>query len=146
MSDANRTILLIEDSEDDAFALHWALKKAKITYPVQVAVDGQQAVDYLAGVGKYVDREAHPIPFLVLLDLKLPYRSGLEVLVWIRQQATLAEIPVVVLSGSDEARDHDSASALGALDYLVKPATPDQLTRLIQQVESGAGATLRASR
>src|SRR3954469_18637827 len=101
-----KTILLVEDNEDDVFALRRALKKAQIANPVQVAEDGQKAVDYLAGVGHYADREEYPIPRLVLLDLKLPYRNGMEVLAWIRQQRSLDSLPVVILSGSDEARDH----------------------------------------
>jgi CheY-like chemotaxis protein len=121
----------VEDDEDDVFALKWVLKKAQITNPIQVAPDGQQAIDYLSGVGMYADREKYPLPHLVFLDLKLPYRTGIEVLAWIRQQSRFDSLPVVILSGSDEARDHANAKALGAREYLVKPPTPEQVARIL---------------
>lgn len=119
-------ILLVEDNEDDVFALKWAVKKAQIKNPVHLASDGQKAIDYLAGVGSL-----HPRPLLVFLDLKLPYKSGIEVLGWVREQPHLAEIPVVILSGSDEARDHKATSELGAKAYLVKPPSPEDLLRAL---------------
>lgn len=129
----SRIVLLVEDNEDDVFALRWALRKAQIDLSVQIAGDGQQAIDYLAGVGVYADRRLHPLPGLVLLDLKLPYRTGTEVLAWIRERPTLDEIPIVVLSGSDEPRDREHVSALGARDYLVKPPTAEDLRRILGQ-------------
>jgi len=119
-------ILLVEDNEDDVFALKWAVKKAQIPNPVHLASDGQKAIDYLAAIGGI-----NPRPLLVLLDLKLPYKSGIEVLTWIRQQPNLAEIPVVILSGSDEARDHKATSELGAKAYLVKPPSPEDLLKVL---------------
>ncbi|AIE85890.1 response regulator [Fimbriimonas ginsengisoli] len=129
-----KTILLVEDNEDDVFALRRSLKKAQVANPVQVAEDGQKALDYLAGVGPYADREQYPLPRLVLLDLKLPYRNGMEVLAWIRQQRSLDALPVVILSGSDEARDHKNAAALGIHDYLVKPPSPDRILQVIESL------------
>jgi CheY-like chemotaxis protein len=131
MNGQRATILLVEDNEDDAFALKWALRKAQVTLPIQVADDGQKAIDYLAGVGAYTERERYPLPNLVLLDLKLPYRTGMEVLAWIRERARFDALPVVILSGSDESRDHDTAAALGAREYLVKPPTPEQMLRVL---------------
>jgi CheY-like chemotaxis protein len=126
--------LLVEDSEDDAFALKWALKKAQLTNPLHVATDGQQAIDYLSGSGKFSDRQANPLPQLVFLDLKLPYVSGFEVLEWIRNQPDLASIKVVILTGSDEGRDHQRALELNADMYLVKPAEPAELLRMFETV------------
>src|SRR5215203_3421143 len=80
-------ILLVEDSEDDVFLMKRALKNAGITNRLCVVEDGQQAVDYLSGVGEFADRSTHPIPSVVFLDLKLPLKGGLEVLGWIRRQA-----------------------------------------------------------
>jgi CheY-like chemotaxis protein len=136
MSEMSRTILLVEDNEDDVFAFQRALKKAQIVNPVQVVVDGQQALDYLSGTGPFVERVKYPLPFLVFLDLKLPYRDGFEVLAWIRQRAELNSLVVVILTGSDETRDHQQAYALGARSYLVKPPTPDELKRLIDSMQS----------
>jgi len=124
-------ILLVEDNEDDAFAFRWALKKAQITRPLFVVTDGKQAIEYLAGEGSFSDRSAHPMPSLVFLDLKLPYFTGWDVLAWVRANLPACPFSVVILSGSDEARDHERARELGAADYLVKPATPEQLARLI---------------
>jgi CheY-like chemotaxis protein len=136
MSEMSRTILLVEDNEDDVFAFQRALKKAQIANPVQVVVDGQQALDYLSGTGRFAERGKYPLPFLVFLDLKLPYRDGFEVLAWIRQRAELNFLVVVILTGSDETRDHQQAYALGARSYLVKPPTPDELKRLIDSMRS----------
>lgn len=125
-------ILVVEDNEDDVFALNWALRRTGVNVPVQIVEDGQAAVDYLAGVGPYHDRSRFPVPNLVLLDLKLPYLTGMEVLAWVRKQVEMAELPVVILTGSDEARDHERATQLGASGYLVKPAAPDDLRRLVE--------------
>src|SRR5687768_817850 len=105
MSAESDTILLVEDNEDDVFALRRAIKKAGVTNPLRVATDGQQAVDYLAATADAAKLASNPLPFLVLLDLKLPYRDGFEVLEWIRRQPYLSQVIVVMLTGSDERRD-----------------------------------------
>src|SRR5579859_5713968 len=102
---ASEIILVVEDNPDDVFFLQRALKKAQISNPVQVVVDGQEAIEYLAGTEKYVNRHDFPLPYLVLLDLKLPRFDGFEVLAWMRQQPAVAAIPVVILSSSSEERD-----------------------------------------
>jgi len=79
MNELSKTILLIEDNEDDVFVMERAFKQAGITNPVEVVTDGQQALDYFGGTGKYTDRERYPLPFIVFLDLKLSYASGFEV-------------------------------------------------------------------
>lgn len=126
--DANgHIILLIEDNEDDVFLMRRALRDAKVEIPVQVAGDGQEALDYLQGVGKFGDRGAHPVPSLVFLDLKLPYVHGFEVLGWIRGESAMKNLPVVVLTSSSEERDRQRAEELGAKGYLVKPPTADMI-------------------
>jgi CheY-like chemotaxis protein len=121
MSGEYRTILLVEDERNDVFFLEYAFQAAGITNPLQVVEDGQQAIDYLAGIGKFANRAQYPLPCLVLLDLKLPIKMGLEVLHWIRQQPPLQTLLVIVLSSSRDAFDIDEAYRLGARSYLVKP-------------------------
>ena len=130
MSTTDQAILLVEDSEDDVFLMRRALKGAKIKNPLVVVEDGQQAVEYLAGTGDFADREKYPFPAVVFLDLKLPMKSGLEVLEWIRKQAGLENLVVLVLTSSSEPSDLKRAYALGANSYLVKPPTADQLLDL----------------
>jgi len=139
LNDNLGTILLVEDNEDDVFALKRALKKADIHVRLQVAGDGIQATDYLGGVGQYGDRTAYPLPSLVLLDLKLPYKGGIEVLRWVREQPSLTDVPIVILTGSDEARDHKITSELGARAYLVKPPEPSDLLRVVDLIRAGVG-------
>ncbi len=136
MSEPTGTILLVEDNDDDVFAMRRALKKAQITNPLQVVTDGQRAIDYLSGAGQYTDREQFPVPFIVFLDLKLPYRDGFEVLSWIRQDRSLKDVVVVVLTSSAETRDQDKAYALGARSYLIKPPTPDMLRDVLTSLKS----------
>jgi CheY-like chemotaxis protein len=127
----SETILLVEDNEDDVFAFKWALRKALVSKPIQVVTDGRRAITYLGGDNEFADREQYPVPSMVFLDLKLPYVSGHEVLEWIRKQPQYRELPVVILSGSDEDRDHKRAHENGANGYLVKPVSPETLSRVI---------------
>jgi CheY-like chemotaxis protein len=126
----NRSILLVEDNEDDVFLMKRALKGALISNPLTVVEDGQQAVEYLSGQGKYADREQYPFPAIVFLDLKLPIKAGLDVLAWIRQQSDFDNLVVLVLTSSNEPSDLKKAYGLGANSYLVKPPTADQLLDL----------------
>jgi CheY-like chemotaxis protein len=130
MTTTHRALLLVEDNEDDVFLMRRALQGARVVNPVQVVEDGQEAVDYLSGKGKFADRESYPLPAVVFLDLKLPYISGHDVLAWIRQQKEFESLVVIVLTSSNEASDLSRCYALGANSYLVKPPTPDQLEDL----------------
>ena len=130
MTTTNRAILLVEDNEDDVFLMRRALKGARVINPLQVVEDGQSAVDYLGGSGKFADRGAYPMPAIVFLDLKLPYLSGHDVLAWIRRQKDLESLIVIVLTSSNEPSDLSRCYALGANSYLVKPPTPEQLEDL----------------
>ena len=126
----NRAILLVEDNEDDVFLMQRALKGARVINPLFVVEDGQEAVDYLGGAGKFADRETYPLPAIVFLDLKLPLISGHDVLAWVRRQKELESLVVIVLTSSNEASDLSRCYALGANSYLVKPPTPEQLEDL----------------
>src|SRR5262245_26928604 len=98
-------ILLAEDREDDILLLPRAFARGEIQNPLFVVRDGEEAISYLSGIGKYANRAEHPLPDLLLLDLKMPRADGFEVLRWIRQQAGLSSLRVVVLTASDQIRD-----------------------------------------
>ena len=136
MNLSSRLILQVEDSEDDVFMMKRVLKKAGVENPVRVAWDGQAAIDYLTAALDPERQAENPLPCLILLDLKLPYRDGFEVLEWIRAQPGLADVMVVMLTGSGEARDRQRAMALGARAYLVKTATIDDLKRIVALLET----------
>jgi CheY-like chemotaxis protein len=122
--------LLVDDNEDDVFLMERAIKDAGIKNPMFVVDDGAKAIDYLSGSGAFSDRDKFPLPAVVFLDLKLPYKSGHEVLEWIRQQPELSTLVVVVLTSSNQPSDIRRCYSLGANSYLVKPPTPDQLVDL----------------
>ena len=126
------TILLVEDEPGDVLLIRRAYRRANLASPLQVVGDGEAAVAYLAGQDAYADRRQYPLPALVLLDLKLPRKSGLEVLAWLRAQPALKRLPVVVLTSSRERGDVDRAYELGANSYLVKPVGFDTLQEMIQ--------------
>jgi CheY-like chemotaxis protein len=129
------TILLVEDNPDDVLLIKRAFKKAGLGHSLQVATHGEEAVDYLSGGGGFADRDKHPFPALVLLDLQLPRRSGHEVLAWLRNQEDLRRLPVVVLTSSREPSDINRAYDLGANSYHVKPVAFDALLEMVQVVE-----------
>jgi len=117
----NTCILQVEDDANDVFLLQRAFLELGVVNPVQVATDGQMAVDYLAGNGRYANRSKYPMPGLVLLDLKLPRQSGREVLQWIRAQPMLRRIIVIVLTSAQYVGDVGLAYDLGANSFIVKP-------------------------
>jgi CheY-like chemotaxis protein len=123
-------ILLVEDEPDAVTLLRHAFAKVGITNPVHTVHDGDHAIAYLKGDGRYADRAANPMPRLILLDLKLPRCSGLEVLEWIRSDQTWRGIPVVVMTSSKERTDVRRAYAAGANSYLVKPSSLNRLIEL----------------
>jgi CheY-like chemotaxis protein len=125
----NTAVLYVEDEEADAILLRACFQRAGITNPLLVVTDGKKAMEYLAGENGYSDRERFPFPCLVLLDIKLPRVSGLEVLRWMRQgdQPQLKHLPVLMFTSSDCPQDINAAYALGANGYLIKLATHEQL-------------------
>lgn len=129
----NRAILLVEDEESDVLFFKNALRKAGITNPVQSARDGREALNYFYGVGKFFDRETYPLPVLVLLDLKLPYVMGLDVLKSIRAECE-SSVVVIVLSSSTDQEDIDTAYRLGANAYLVKPNETEKLVDIVRAI------------
>lgn len=116
------SILLVEDNDDDRFLIRRAFEQARIVNPLHIVPTGEEAIAYLKGEGPYVNRERHPFPELVLLDLKLPGLDGFDVLRWVRQQPALAGLRVVVLTSSTDVRDVNLAFRLGANSFIIKPA------------------------
>jgi len=119
-----KTVLLVEDSEDDIYVMKMACQRTGIPHQLQIVTNGAMAVDYLSGAGEYADRSTHPFPDIVFLDIKMPKLDGLEVLKWIRSQATLKNLPVVMLTASTETVDVDRAYDLGVTSYLKKNSNP----------------------
>lgn len=136
MSSSQPVILLAEDDENDVFFMRRALQKSQVNFAVQVVTDGQQATDYLGGEGKFSNREQYPIPSVILLDLKMPFLDGFEVLAWIRKQPSFNGIPVAVLTSSAEERDRRRARELGATAYFVKPPKPETILEIIQLIDN----------
>jgi CheY-like chemotaxis protein len=127
-------ILLVEDSPDDALLIQRAFRKANLANPVQLVRDGEEAVAYLSGVEPYEDRTRFPLPVFMLLDLKLPRRTGLEVLAWLRQESDVKRLPVVVLTSSRESVDVNRAYDLGVNSYLTKPVGFEALLEMVKNV------------
>jgi CheY-like chemotaxis protein len=127
-------ILLVEDNATDVVLIRRAFEQAKMANPIHVVSDGDAAVEYLGGTGEYSDRSKYPLPILILLDLKLPRRSGLEVLAWLKEQEPLRRIPVVMLTSSEQPRDVDAAYDSGVNSYLVKPVEYDSLFKMLKAV------------
>ena len=126
------TILLVEDYPNDVILIKRAFGKASIANPIQVVEDGEEAIAYFTGEGHYSNREKYPLPLLILLDLKLPRKSGHEVLEWLRSQPGLRRLTVVVLTASQQINDINRAYELGANSYLVKPVTFDGLLDMVK--------------
>ena len=131
---AHQAILIADDSDEDAFILKRAFMKAGSDIPLLFVKDGQEAMDYLSGEGQFGDRSAHPLPRLMLLDLKMPRADGFDVLGWMQKQPTLKLLPVTVLSSSNEDRDVDRAYALGANSYVVKPGSFGGVVELVERL------------
>jgi CheY-like chemotaxis protein len=132
---SNAPILYAEDDENDAFLMRHAFNQAGIINPLLVVSDGNAAIEYLLGTGEYAERKEHPLPCLVLLDLKMRGRSGLDVLKWKQDQPWLSTLPVLMITSSSQERDIREAYALGANGYLLKPNTPDDLLSLAKAIK-----------
>jgi CheY-like chemotaxis protein len=126
-------ILLVDDDENDLFLLKYAFNQAGVTHPLVELTNGQQALDYLFGNGAYTDRRQHPPPAFLLLDLKLPIKSGFEVLRELRDEPRFKRLVVIVLSASGQPHDVARAYDLGANSYIVKPSGIDDLRRLAER-------------
>jgi CheY-like chemotaxis protein len=129
------TILLVEDDLNDIFLVKRAFKMAHIQNPLQVVTDGQEAIQYLSGEGKYADRRSYPLPKLIVMDIKMPRLSGFEVLEWVKGDGKpLRRIPIVIVSSSGNPVDVNRAYELGANAYMVKPVEFRAVEHLFESI------------
>jgi CheY-like chemotaxis protein len=117
---SSKMILVAEDNPDDALIFEMMFNRAMLPDRLEIVGDGQQVIEWLAGEGDYSDRARHPLPERVILDLKMPVKTGFEALQWIRGQKAFDKLPVAILSSSDDPKDVKRAFELGATSYFVK--------------------------
>ena len=130
-------ILLAEDDPNDVILFQRALERASLSAGwLNVVRDGEEAISYLSGQGSFADRGRYPLPSLLLLDLKMPRKSGLEVLSWLRKQPSLRCLIVVILTSSNNSEDIRLAYEAGANSYLVKPVDFTAMVEMIRAASS----------
>ncbi len=129
----NRILLYVEDEDAAVFLFETAVKEASIELQLYRVSDGEQAIAFLGQTGSY---EGAPRPSLILLDLNLPRRNGFEVLAEVQRDASLGKIPIVVFTSSSLASDRQKSMALGARQYITKPATFDGFLDAVKAVSS----------
>ncbi len=128
-------ILLVEDNPDDIELTMRALKKGKIGNNIYVARDGEEALDFLLHRGGYSDKKKFPIPGLILLDLNLPKRNGIEILQKIKAEPILKRVPVIMLTTSKRDEDIMQSYDLGVNSYIMKPVEFDKFIQTIKNIE-----------
>ena len=126
-------VLLAEDNPNDVFLVRRAFQENQALNPVHDVGNGDEAIQYLAGAGKYADRGAYPFPALFLLDLKMPVKDGLEVLRWLHEHPEIPrKLPVVVLSSTELPSETQMAYAMDIQACIVKPLTYSELLEKIR--------------
>ena len=128
-------ILLVEDNPMDVELTLDAFKEAKLLNTIHVSPNGQDALDYLFGSGMYIDRNAYPMPNLILLDLKLPGIDGFDVLRRVKAAPGLKRLPVTILTSSKEEGDRALSYDIGANSYLVKPVSFDGFLEVVRMID-----------
>src|SRR5688500_9122357 len=129
--DPSSSVVIAEDSHDDAFLIQRAFKDHGSMRPPHIVNDGAEAIAYIAGEGIYADRMTYPFPNLIILDLKMPRVDGFQVLEWLRDHPDFRVIPTVVWSASSDQRDVKHAYCLGANGYLCKPTEYPQFKAML---------------
>lgn len=135
LMDERCDILLVEDNQDDEELALIALEESGVTKEVKVVRDGKEAVDYIFCEGAYAHRRIEDQPRLIMLDLKLPFLSGTEVLRRIKTDSRTRKIPVAVLTSSKENPDITTCYDLGVNSYIVKPVDHDQFMAVVRELE-----------
>ena len=129
-------ILVAEDGENDVIMLRRAFEQLCFSGSVQFVDDGEQAIAYLAGKGRFARRDEFPLPDFLLLDLKMPRKDGFAVLEWIQAQRGLAQLRTIVLTTSDDLREVSRAYHLGAASFLVKPVNFTEFKDTLQALSN----------
>ena len=130
----NPPVLLVEDYENDVLLLRRFWKSERVPHPLVEARHGLEAIEYLTGEGIFANRQLYPLPCLMLLDLKMPLVTGLDVLRQIRGLPALKMLPVLVFSASGLPGDVDEAYRLGASAFLVKPTGLAEFAALVRLI------------
>lgn len=131
---ACKVVLVLEDDENDRFFLERAFKDNNFDGQLIFLENGQAGIDYVSGAGPYGDRKEHPLPDIVIADLKMPRVGGIEFLRWMKERADFKSIPVIMLSASGQERDVKDAYCHGANAYLMKPSQPSERRELVRHL------------
>lgn len=134
MEDSKYTILLVDDDENDVLLMRMAFDKSNLPNTIQWARDGAEAIAYLNGEGAYANRQLHPFPEVLIVDLKMPRMTGIELLTWIRDHPEYRVIPTIILTSSRLDADIQAAYNLGANTYMIKPASLENLAKMVKAV------------
>lgn len=129
------SILVADDDAQDTMLVQIAAQRAALGLRLDTVKDGEEAINYLMGRAGYADRQAHPFPKMMLLDLKMPRLNGFDVLNFVRRQPGLKQLPIVIFSSSDDPKDIRRAYDAGANSYLCKPHSNDDLSALLKALE-----------
>jgi CheY-like chemotaxis protein len=129
-------VLVAEDEATDAIIFRIAFEKAGIPRALVVVRDGEEAINYLCGNPPYTDRSVHPLPALLLLDLKMPRMTGFDVLAWLASRPDFKHLPAIVFSSSADDEDVSRARQMGARDYFIKPNSISDYVKIVQTINT----------
>jgi CheY-like chemotaxis protein len=136
MNPSLHSVLHVDDDPSDSLLMRQACRRGAVAFHLQSVSDGEMAIDYLSGKGAYADRERFPLPSLMLLDLKMPRKTGFDVLNWARSQEQFKVLPIIIFTASSQEEDIKRAYASGANSYLVKPVSIHSLIEMIKMVDA----------
>jgi CheY-like chemotaxis protein len=125
------TILIAEDDDNDVLLLKNLLRECRVTNPVQVLYDGEEVISYIKGEGVYADRQKYPLPFLLLLDLRMPKKGGIEVMTWLKTLEPKLNITVIVLTAFKDLPQMNLAYLMGARSFITKPLNKEEFRATI---------------
>jgi len=134
MANHEFSVLLVEDDLNEIFLVKRAFKMARVQSPLHIVTDGVEAMNYLRGQDRFSDRRAYPLPKLIVMDIKMPRKSGFEVLEWVKRDPLLRRIPIVIVSSSENPADINRSYELGANAYMVKPVDFQAVEHLFQSI------------
>ena len=126
--------LIAEDDPDTQLLIQRAFKQGDLAAPIHFVDDGEQTIEYLAGRGQFSDRSRYPLPAILLLDLKMPFKDGFDVLRWIRAHPSFRKLVVIMFSGSSLERDVEQAFELGVNSFVMKPVSFSELLQVIMAI------------